>query len=458
MEDRRRVPRQPTSWRGVCSIEGESPDRWRECHVIDMSELGLGIEFQHVLPSDLVGRRITVDLRQAALRSSSHSRVRSEVPRPARPGPSGPAWSSLVSPKTRSRSPKCWHSPPWMASSPGWLGRCGPHPRRSVADTGSAPAVAGAFGFDRGSVLALWFGHAGRRRPRPHHSEDGFPEAPACALERSIAPPAESTRREKAITHDVRSIRPTGTSRRYRPRSYLRPEHPRLRGQSGCRGRRPRRPRSATSCATARRNGPGTDVRHTQPSSRRVGLAVDAAEVLLPVPLHTEGVCEMLGYGWHLNLQKPMCSDLDEAAADARTRPERTTASCESWRTTSSTSRCWRLKQSIESGEIGDGERLSHENGGQPHGGSDVPHAQLRVAVRPDAPRPGHPGVRRRLAQARDCPVALRPLREVRAWVGYTEVMPTIEIDAPTTITWEHQNGIPRRVGHHFGPRDVSPI
>ena len=62
MEDRRRVPRQPTSWRGVCSIEGESPDRWRECHVIDMSELGLGIEFQHVLPSDLVGRRITVDL------------------------------------------------------------------------------------------------------------------------------------------------------------------------------------------------------------------------------------------------------------------------------------------------------------------------------------------------------------------------------------------------------------
>src|ERR1700756_5473002 len=42
------------------------------------------------------------------------------------------------------------------------------------------------------------------------------------------------------------------------------------------------------------------------------GVAVDAAEVLLPVPLHTEGVSEMLGYGWHLNLQKPMCSDLNE--------------------------------------------------------------------------------------------------------------------------------------------------
>ena len=62
MEDRRRVPRQTGSWRGVCSVEGESLSRWRECHVIDMSELGLGIEFQHFWPSDLVGRRISVDL------------------------------------------------------------------------------------------------------------------------------------------------------------------------------------------------------------------------------------------------------------------------------------------------------------------------------------------------------------------------------------------------------------
>jgi len=34
------------------------------------------------------------------------------------------------------------------------------------------------------------------------------------------------------------------------------------------------------------------------------------------------------------------------------------------------------------------------------------------------------------------------PLREVRAWVGGTEVLPNIELDAPTTIVWEHQNGI----------------
>ena len=43
------------------------------------------------------------------------------------------------------------------------------------------------------------------------------------------------------------------------------------------------------------------------------GLPVDAVEVLLPVPLHVEGVCELLANGWHVNLQKPMCSDLDDA-------------------------------------------------------------------------------------------------------------------------------------------------
>ena len=34
------------------------------------------------------------------------------------------------------------------------------------------------------------------------------------------------------------------------------------------------------------------------------------------------------------------------------------------------------------------------------------------------------------------------PIREVRAWIGSTEVIPGIAIDAPTTIVWEHENGV----------------
>ena len=43
------------------------------------------------------------------------------------------------------------------------------------------------------------------------------------------------------------------------------------------------------------------------------GLEVDAVEALLPAPLHTAGVVELLGHGWHVNLQKPMCNTLPDA-------------------------------------------------------------------------------------------------------------------------------------------------
>ena len=34
------------------------------------------------------------------------------------------------------------------------------------------------------------------------------------------------------------------------------------------------------------------------------------------------------------------------------------------------------------------------------------------------------------------------PIKEVRAWIGRTEIVPGFDIDAPTTIVWEHDSGI----------------
>ena len=34
------------------------------------------------------------------------------------------------------------------------------------------------------------------------------------------------------------------------------------------------------------------------------------------------------------------------------------------------------------------------------------------------------------------------PVKEVRAWIGTTEIIPGIEVDAPTTVIWEHENGV----------------
>jgi PilZ domain len=62
MKHRRRVPRQPASWEGMCLVDGESPTWRRECRVIDISMLGLGMTFEHSSPSELLGRRIAIEV------------------------------------------------------------------------------------------------------------------------------------------------------------------------------------------------------------------------------------------------------------------------------------------------------------------------------------------------------------------------------------------------------------
>ena len=59
MQFRRRVPRQPAGWTGVCQIGGEFAAR---CRVIDISMLGVGITLDHPSPYVLVGRHISVDV------------------------------------------------------------------------------------------------------------------------------------------------------------------------------------------------------------------------------------------------------------------------------------------------------------------------------------------------------------------------------------------------------------
>jgi PilZ domain len=74
---RRRVPRQPAGWDGLCHIEGELANHWRECRVIDISMLGLGISFKHSSPSALVGCRISVDV--PAIGDSVSIRLEGEI-------------------------------------------------------------------------------------------------------------------------------------------------------------------------------------------------------------------------------------------------------------------------------------------------------------------------------------------------------------------------------------------
>lgn len=59
---RRRVPRQLAGWSGTCLMEGELESARRECRVVDISMLGLGLVFEHPSPSRLVDRHVSVEV------------------------------------------------------------------------------------------------------------------------------------------------------------------------------------------------------------------------------------------------------------------------------------------------------------------------------------------------------------------------------------------------------------
>ncbi len=171
------------------------------------------------------------------------------------------------------------------------------------------------------------------------------------------------------------------------------------------------------------------------------GTEVDAVEALLPIPLHTEGVIEMLGHGWHVNLQKPMCNDLADAsrmleAASANDRLLRVMENYIFYEP------LVKLKEVVASGDLGKVSGYHMKMVGSGRGGWDVPASSYEWQLK--QMRSGR-GIFvfddgwHKLATAI---WLFGPVREVRAWVGGTEVVPGIELDAPSTIVWEHEDGV----------------
>jgi predicted dehydrogenase len=171
------------------------------------------------------------------------------------------------------------------------------------------------------------------------------------------------------------------------------------------------------------------------------GLEVDAVEALLPIPLHTDGVVELLGYGWHVNLQKPMCNDLASAqrmldAARANGNLLRVMENYLFYEPLR------KLKETVESGELGEVTGYHMKMVASGRGGWDVPASSYEWQFRQMQRGRGillFDDGWHKLATAI---WLFGPVKEVRAWVGGTEVVPGVEIDAPTTVVWEHHRGI----------------
>ncbi len=171
------------------------------------------------------------------------------------------------------------------------------------------------------------------------------------------------------------------------------------------------------------------------------GLEVDAVEALLPIPLHVEGVIELLGNGWHVNLQKPLCNDLASASrmVDAARANDRQLRVMENYVFYEP---LVKLKEVVESGEIGEvgGYHLKMVASGL--GGWEVPGSSYEWQFKQIREGRGILVFDDGWHKLSTALWLFGPVREVRAWIGGTEVMPGIAIDAPSTIVWEHESGI----------------
>jgi predicted dehydrogenase len=171
------------------------------------------------------------------------------------------------------------------------------------------------------------------------------------------------------------------------------------------------------------------------------GMEVDAIECLLPIAFHVDGVVELLGYGWHVNLQKPICSDLAGAhrMLDAARANDRVLRVMENYLFYEPLRK---LKETVESGAIGEVSGYHMKMVGTGRGGWDVPASSYEHQF--EQMRRGR-GILVFDDGWHKLSTALwlfGPVREVRAWVGNTNMGPGIDIDAPSTIVWEHANGV----------------
>ncbi len=170
-------------------------------------------------------------------------------------------------------------------------------------------------------------------------------------------------------------------------------------------------------------------------------VEVDAVEALLPIPLHVEGVVELLGYGWHVNLQKPMCNDVADAqimldAAEANDRILRVMENYIFYEP------LLRLKATVESGELGAVSGYTMKMVGSGLGGWDVPASSYKWQFQQIQDGRGILVFDDGWHKLSTAIWLFGPIKEVRAWVGGTEVFPTVFIDAPSTIVFEHENGV----------------
>jgi predicted dehydrogenase len=167
----------------------------------------------------------------------------------------------------------------------------------------------------------------------------------------------------------------------------------------------------------------------------------DVVDVLVPTPLHADVAVPLLAEGFHVQIQKPIARDLEGADAmiAAASRSGATLSVLEDYLAYPP---LVQLAGLVSAGEIGEPVGCHMKIVATGRGGWEVPAESYEWQFRQAEDGRGMLVFDHGWHQLAIALWLFGPVRRVFAWLGRTEIVPGIVMDAPSTLVWEHENGV----------------
>jgi predicted dehydrogenase len=178
---------------------------------------------------------------------------------------------------------------------------------------------------------------------------------------------------------------------------------------------------------------------------------IDVVDVLVPTPAHGAVVVEALDLGYHVQVQKPLARSIEEADRMVALASERG-AMLRVMEDYLFFPPIAELGRVLASGEIGEPAGIHMKIVATGRGGWDVPLSSYRWQFEQARDGRGMLVFDHGWHQLAVAMSLFGDVRRIFAWLGRTEVVPGVEMDAPSTLVWEHTNGVRGVLDITFAP------
>jgi predicted dehydrogenase len=178
---------------------------------------------------------------------------------------------------------------------------------------------------------------------------------------------------------------------------------------------------------------------------------IDVVDVLVPTPAHGDVVCRVLEAGFHVQVQKPLARSLEDADRMLAIA-SRTGAAVRVMEDYLFYPPLVQLRDIVASGEIGEPAGVHMKIVANGLGGWEVPASAYEWQFEQALDGRGMMVFDHGWHQLAVAHWLFGPVRRVFGWVGATEIVPGIVLDAPSTLVWEHENGVRAVLDITFAP------